>query len=515
MKKKRTILFGSFLALLILFAGALIWFRLSAPPGEEWISYGNEELIASIDRQLDGLDMERIMADKEALVLEQDVAALQQAAADGRLSYEELTAICLFRIKTLDQSRHGYNSVIEVAPDAIEQARSRDLERHKRQDAGQPLPPLLGIPVMLKDNINTAGIPTSAGAQAFAGFIPGEDAKLVSMLREQGAVILGKNNLSEFAYYVSSVMPSGYSGRKGQTVNPFRPLKISPSGSSSGSAVAVTAGLVPVSIGTETAGSIAGPAAANSVVGFKPTRGSISAEGVFPLIRAVDTPGPIAKTVGDAALAFSCLSGSPFPRELDPAALKGASIGLVSYEYNDSAMIQTLQSRLEEAGAQVFSVPLDQKDVQVQNIIRLTFKQDFEEFASRYGFPITRLEDLIEYNEKDADRRIKYGQDQLEDAALIQTPDPSQIQLSIHNAAHKLEEILSEYDLDAVVFLGTSASAAVSAAGFPELTVPLGMNAKGVPQGATFAAGYGEDWKLLNLGYAFEQSVRGRRAPGR
>lgn len=515
MKRKKYMIITILAALVLGLAGAAVWFLLSVPPGEEWISYGSEELIASIDLQLEGFDMDRLAADQTNFVQEQDVATLQQAVARGDLSYEELTAICLYRIKTLDQSRHGYNSVIGVAPDAIRQARDRDQTRKRMLDSGEAIPPLFGIPVMLKDNINTAGIPTSAGAVAFAGFIPDRDAELVRRLKEQGAVILGKNNLSEFAYFVSSVMPSGYSGRKGQTVNPFGPIKISPSGSSSGSAVAVTANLVPISIGTETAGSIAGPASANSVVGFKPTRGHISVEGIFPLIRAVDTPGPITKTVRDAALAYSCLSGEPAAGGLNASSLKGTKIGLVSYDYNDSAMVQQLKSSLEAAGAQVVFMPLNQEDVPVQSVIHLTFKQDFEDFAAKYGLPITRLEDLMAYNREDAKRRIKYGQDHLEAANAVQAPDASQIQESIRNAGNELNALLSEQGLDAIAFLNTSASTVVSAAGYPELTVPLGTNAKGVPQGATFAAGYGEDWKLLNLGFAFEQSVRGRMAPGR
>ena len=411
MKRKKYMIITILAALVLGLAGAAVWFLLSVPPGEEWISYGSEELIASIDLQLEGADVDRLAADQANFVQEKDVAALQQAVARGDLSYEELTAICLYRIKTLDQSRHGYNSVIGVAPDAIRQARDRDQTRKRMLDSGEAIPPLFGIPVMLKDNINTAGIPTSAGAVAFAGFIPDRDAELVRRLKEQGAVILGKNNLSEFAYFVSSVMPSGYSGRKGQTVNPFGPIKISPSGSSSGSAVAVTANLVPISIGTETAGSIAGPASANSVVGFKPTRGHISVEGIFPLIRAVDTPGPITKTVRDAALAYSCLSGEPAAGGLNASSLKGTKIGLVSYDYNDSAMVQQLKSSLEAAGAQVVFMPLNQEDVPVQSVIHLTFKQDFEDFAAKYGLPITRLEDLMAYNREDAKRRIKYGQD--------------------------------------------------------------------------------------------------------
>lgn len=513
MRKSTKIIFSCMAAVLLVLAGGIYRIRQSAPPGEEWIAYQNEELIASIDRQLKGIDAAALTADKESMVLEQDIKALQRAVERADLTYEELTAICLYRIKTLDQNHHGCNSVMEVAPDAMEQARARDKARIERLAAGGELGPLFGIPVMLKDNINTAGIPTSAGAAAFARFIPAEDAGVVRDLRDQGAVILGKNNLSEFSYYVSSVMPSGYSGKKGQTVNPFGPLKISPSGSSSGSAVAVTANLVPLSIGTETAGSIVGPACANSVVGFKPTRGRLSAAGIFPLIGAVDTPGPITKTVQDAAIAYGALSGEPVPQELDSLALKGAAVGIVVYDYNDRAMVQNLRSALEAADARVMDVSPDRSDIQVQNIIELTFKRDFEQFAQQNGLPINTLEELILYNREDIGRRARYGQDQLEAANAVQVPDDTQIQASIQNAREEMDALLSGHDLDAIVFLNTSVSDMVSAAGYPELAVPLGTDAKGVPQGAVFAAEHGEDIKLLNLGYSFEKAVRGRLTP--
>lgn len=506
MKKVRKFLIVGILVLISVIVGMIIWIKVAAPPVEEWISYENDKVIVSIDSQLDKIDIEKLVTDKEHFILNKNVEQLQQAVLSGKLTYEELTAIYLYRIKTLDQNYHGYNSVVEVSPDAIEQARDKDRTRMERLNAGleQPPYPLFGIPVMFKDNINTAGIPTSVGTVAFADFVPNEDAKLVRTLREQGAIILGKNNLSEFANYVSSIMPGGYSGRKGQTVNPYGPLKISPSGSSSGSAVAVTANLVPISIGTETAGSIIGPAAANSVVGFKPSRNSVSNEGIFPLIQEVDTPGPIAKSVIDAAIAYSALSGQALPQELSGASLKNTTIGIVAYEYNDTSTVKKLKSLLEAAGAKVVDVELDETDIQVQNIISFTFRRDFEEFTQHYGLPITKLEDLISFNKEDPKRRIKYGQDNLESAAS-ETTDSSLIEASILTARKKLSAILNDRGLDTIVFLNTTASSAISAAGYPELTIPFEINKNGVPTGATFAAGFGEDWKLLNLGLSFEQ----------
>lgn len=511
MLKRKNMIGGAVLLLLLLITGAYFYIKSAAPPGEEWIAYRNEELIAAIDRQLSDVEIDRLLAQKENAVVEKSVEELQRAVGRGELTYEEITAVFLSRIKTLDQSHHGYNSVMEIAPDAMEQARTRDRERAGYEGE---IPPLFGIPVLLKDNINTAGIPTSAGAVAFADFIPTQDAELVTALREKGAVILGKNNLAEFAYYVSSIMPNGYSGNKGQTVNPFGPLKISPSGSSSGSAVAVAANLAPISIGTETAGSIAGPAAANSVVGFKPSRGSVSGEGIFPLIQEVDTPGPLAKTVRDAALAYAALSGQTIPSELEASALEGAVIGLAVYDYGDEALRQSLKEKLEEAGARVTEVRINGEGVQVQNIIALTFKRDFEAFARQYGMPVGRLADLIAFNREDPKRRARYGQDLLEAAEAVNTPDEAQIKQSIEKAQNILDALFRQNGLDAVVSLNATASTEVSAAGCPQLTIPFGADAKGVPQGATFAAKSGKDQKLLHIGFAFEQAVQGRMIPG-
>lgn len=506
-KKRKYIISVVILSVLTCIIGVLLYIKSVVPPAEEWIAYHNEELITLIDYQLANVDINQILADKENAVVEKSIEELQQAVARGELTYEEITAICLSRIKSLDQNNHGYNSVIAIAPDAMEQARQRDLERVNAQ---KELSPLFGIPIMLKDNINTAGMHTSVGAVAFTEFIPEEDAKLVTELRAQGAVILGKNNLAEFAYFVSSVMPNGYSGEKGQTVNPFGPLKISPSGSSSGSAVAVTANLVPISIGTETAGSIVGPASANSVVGFKPTRGSVSSEGVFPLIREVDTPGPIAKTVQDTALAYAALSGKSSNEKLNEKALNGAVIGLAVYDYDNEALRQALQDKLEEVGAQVVQVRIDHRGVQIQNIIELTFKEDFETYTEQYKMPIKTLDDLIAFNREDLKRRARYGQDLIEAANEVEIVDRSQIQQSIQNARNILDALFLENNLDAIVFLGTAGSTEVSAAGYPELSIPFGLNDKGIPQGVTFAAKNGEDRKLLNIGYAFEQVAKGR-----
>ena len=511
MKRHYKIIIG---ALLLVAAGALgLWAYIKsvAPPGEEWLAYDNEQVLETIDRQLAGWDMAQL-AEKEAWVLEKSVAQLQQAVWQGDLTYEELSAVYLSRIKRLDQCEKGYNAVVTVAADALEQARACDWERQHMQDAGKGWQerPLLGMPMLWKDNINTQNLATSGGVEAFGEYVPASNAEVVRTLRQQGVVILGKANLSELAYFVSSVMPSGYSGRKGQTVNPFGPLKLSPSGSSSGSAVAVTANLAPLAMGTETAGSIAGPAAANSVVGFKPSRSKVSAEGIWPLVAAVDTAGPLSKTVADAALVYSALTGEALPA-WDEAKLEHAVLGLVSYAYNDPKELARLREQLESLGAQVVEVSIEQ-GAAVQNLIPLTFKRDFEAFAQAQQLPITDLAELIAYNEADARRRIRYGQDLLEQAQAA-SADEQPLKQEIALAKEQLNTLFAQEKLTAIVYLTTSASSVVAAAGCPQLTVPFGADQAGAPLGVTFAALSGQDAELLELGWAFEQAVQGRLQP--
>lgn len=178
--------------------------------------------------------------------------------------------------------------------------------------------------------------------------------------------------------------------------------------------------------------------------------------------------------------------------------------------YDDETLRQSLREKLEESGARVIEVQISGEGVQVQNIIELTFKQDFELFARQYGLPVNRLEDLIAFNREDIKRRARYGQDLLEAAEAVKTPDRGPIQTSIRNAQSTLDRLFLEHDLDALVFLGTAGSTEVSAAGYPQLTIPFGVDAKGIPRGVTFAARDGEDVKLLNIGYAFEQTAKGR-----
>lgn len=264
---------------------------------EEVIMYDND-VIKTIDAQLQNLPIEEIRK-KEKLIMEKSIEEIQESIKKGELTYTELTAFYMDRIRSYDKAKKGLNSVMEINPNAISEAKKLDSEKT------ESINPMYGIPVLVKDNINTKDMKTSAGTIALKDFQPSENAPVIESLIKNKAIILGKANLSELANFVDTKMPSGYSSKLGQTHNPFDPLMLTPSGSSSGSAVAVAANLSTVALGTETTGSIISPASINSIVGFKPSKGLISTEGVVPLSSTMDTVGPMTKTVKDAVAVFN------------------------------------------------------------------------------------------------------------------------------------------------------------------------------------------------------------------
>lgn len=264
---------------------------------QEPIQYGHAKTKALIRQQLQDIDRAEIHA-KAEVILGKNIVELQQAVAAQLLTYEQLVAFYLDRIERSIE----LNAVIEISPTIMAEA--------KKCDQNRPADPnlLYGMPLTLKDNIASVSMPFSVGTYYLRDFIPLKDAQLVTQLKEQGALILGKANLSELANYVSSAMPSGYSSKAGQTRNPFGPLTLTPYGSSSGSAAGVAAELSVASIGSETTGSIVAPAAIQSVVGFKPSQPAISAKGVFPLAKPLDVTGPLTKNVFDAAIIYNAMA---------------------------------------------------------------------------------------------------------------------------------------------------------------------------------------------------------------
>jgi amidase len=492
--------------------------------------------------------------------LSSSVAGLRQALSAGTLTSSALTRRCLDRIAERNPALHA---VITVSPDALDQAAKSD----EALAAGQSRGPLEGIPVLVKDNVQVAGMPTTAGSPALLSAQP-PDAFIVSRLREAGAVIIAKANLSEWANFRSTCSASGWSTVGGQTANPYA-LDRSPSGSSSGSAAGVSAGFAPLAIGTETDGSIVSPASVCGVVGIKPTAGLVSRTGIVPLSPVQDTAGPMATSVADAAALLSVLAGadprdpavdfperspdeSDYTRFLDPGALEGARIGVwhVSADAGAAtkAVLDAAVEQLRSLGAQVVD------PVELPNVDKIT---EPEFCALRYEFKFginaylryladydgtgsgTRLPgslaELIAFNERNADLVLaRFGQEIFESAEATSGDlnDPAYLEpraAATRLAVAALETPTLEHKLDAIVSLtsnpawltdyvlgdhsvfGSSQPAAVS--GWPGISVPFGQ-VSGLPVGLSFTGPRWSEPKLIALAYAFEQATRGRRVPG-
>ena len=479
------------------------------------------------------------------------VRGLQQALGSGALTSARLTTFYTDRIRRLDPEVH---SVITVSPDAAREAEASDAARA----AGRPRGPLEGIPVLVKDNIQTAGMPTTAGSPALAG-AGSADAFCVGQLRQAGAVILGKANLSEWANFRSTHSTSGWSTLGGQAVNPRGPGR-NPSGSSSGSGAAVAAGLAPLAVGTETDGSIVCPASACGIVGIKPTVGLVSRSGIVPVSPAQDTAGPMAGSVADAAaLLYALAAADPddpasasvsqlsgdYTACLDEAALDGARIGVwrAGSERAGAATLAVLDaavSRLRQAGATVLDpVELPGAD-QINGPEFTALMHEFKHAVNDYlaalpGDHPATLADVIAYNSRHADTVLaRFGQEIFEIAETLSgnPADPELVATRAEAgrlARAALDTPLAEGRLDAVIALTanpasltdyvlgdhdvfhTSSPAAV--AGYPTVTVPAGLvavpggNGAALPVGLSFIGPAWTEPRLIALAHAFERSV--------
>ncbi|MCC3767509.1 amidase [Streptomyces sp. UNOC14_S4] len=463
------------------------------------------------------------------------IPELQARMADGSLTSSALTRAYLRRIKAVDPK---VNAVLHTDPTALRQAAASDA-RHRR---GRARGPLDGIPVLLKDNVNTRDIPTTAGSLALAGSPPRTDAALVTRLREAGAVILGKTNLSEWANFRSTKPTSGWSAVGGQTRNPYV-LDRNPCGSSAGSAAAIAASLAQVAIGTETDGSIVCPAGMNGVAGHKPSLGLVSGEGVVPISAEQDTAGPMARHVVDAALTLGVLSGGVTAHPALPAALldtglRGKRIGLwrlPSLGPEVDAVMTRTAAGLRAAGAEVVEValPYQQRLAELEFPALLSeFHRDIDAYLATRGGP-RDLAALIEFNRTHpAERTCFAGQELFEQAlAAPPTTDPAYraMRAELKSLSRRsIDETMAAHRLDAIAaptnppawttdcargdndVIPSSTPAAV--AGYPSLSVPAGF-VNELPVGLLLMAGDRQDARLLSLGAAVEHRLNARRSP--
>jgi amidase len=482
------------------------------------------------------------------------IAELQSGMASGRFTARSITEKYLTRIEQIDRQGPAVNSVIEVNPEALAIAESLDRERKGKRVRG----PLHGVPVLIKDNIDTADkMQTTAGSLALLGSKPKQDSFVAQKLGEAGAVILGKTNLSEWANIRSSHSSSGWSARGGQTRNPYV-LDRNPCGSSSGSGAAVAANLCAVAVGTETDGSVVCPSSANGLVGIKPTLGLISRAGVIPIAHSQDTPGPMARTVRDAAILLSAMAGvdardsataagagkvsADYTSFLNPHGLRGARLGVARkyFGFNDDVdkLMNDTLGLLKREGAEIVDpadLPSHGKfDATEFTVLLYELKTDLNAYlAARPGAPAS-LKDIIDFNENNRAKEMPYfGQDVFIKAQAkgpLSEKEYTDALVANHRLARAegIDAVMDQFHLDAVVApsgapawltdlvdgdhdLGESSNAA-AVAGYANITVPAGF-ISGLPVGVSF---FGRAWSeplLLGIAYSFEQASKARRPP--
>lgn len=487
---------------------------------------------------------------------ETTILQLQLDLQSGKYTSEKLVSLYLERIQKLDKNGPKLNSIIELNPDALIIARELDKERK----SGKVRSSLHGIPLLIKDNIDTADkMSTSAGSLALAESHPKQDAFIAARLRDAGAVILGKTNLSEWANFRSNRSSSGWSGRGGQTLNPYE-LDRNPCGSSSGSGVAVSANLCVAAIGTETDGSVVCPSSTNGIVGIKPTVGLLSRSGIIPISHSQDTAGPMARTVSDAAVMLGLMTGkdpadaatssasekepADYSKFLDAEGLKGARIGVARNFFGFNDMVDQVMEEaikaMRDKGAEIIDPANIETVKEIEKIefdvLLFEFKDDLNRYLSNLPAPVAtrNLSDLIAFNMTNKDKELPWFGQELFLLADKKGPLTDKVYLKeladLKRFAGKegIDATLEKNKLDAIIaptggpawttdwvngdhFSGGSSSPA-ACAGYPSITVPAGF-IFGLPVGITFMGTAWSEPLLIKIAYAFEQATRHRKAP--
>jgi amidase len=499
---------------------------------------------------------EAMATPKDFELEEVTITELQSGMQSGKYTARSLVKKYLDRIDDLDKNGPALNSIIELNPDALAIAEKLDDDRK----AGRVRGPLHGIPLLIKDNIDTADrMMTTAGSLALVGSKPAQDAFVARKLRDAGAVILGKTNLSEWANFRSSHSSSGWSGRGGQTHNAYA-LERNPCGSSSGSGVAPAANLCAAAIGTETDGSVVCPSSANSLVGIKPTVGLVSRSGIIPISHSQDTAGPMARTVSDAAILLGALTGvdpsdavtrgsagksfTDYTQFLNRNGLRGARLGIARKYFGFSDRVDKLMNDripdLNKLGAVIIDpadIPTSGKvDDSELEVLLYEFKADLNAYLGRLGTSsqVHSLKEVIDFNEKNRDREMPYFGQDLFIKAEAKGPLTEKKYLQALQKNHLLSRaqgidfIMRKHRLDALIaptggpawptdwingdhFTGGYSSAS-AVAGYPHITVPAGY-VFGLPVGISFFGAAWSEPKLIKYAYAFEQATKARQTP--
>lgn len=468
-------------------------------------------------------------------VLDQDIPTLHKNIQNNKLSYELLTKFYLYRIRKFDRENElSLNSVITINSNAIKQARAKD-EKLRYMDIREEVFnfSVFGMPILLKDNINVSGMPTTAGSVALKDNLT-EDAFIVKQLKANDAIILGKTNLSEWAYFFCGDCPSGYSAIGGQTLNPYGRKIIDTGGSSSGSGVAVAANFCAAAIGSETSGSILSPASQNSTVGLKPTIGLVSRSGIVPISSTLDTAGPITKNVMDNAIVLDALFGedrsdsksvynlweSPFyQKELHEATVKGKRFGALKGLMEDELYANAI-AVLKAQGAEI--IEIEAAEIGLPGFLRLLnldMKTDLVSYLNAYGnsnLGYTSIEDIMDFNRKDSLNVMPYGQklfQGISDDSATEEEFAKIKSVLKTNGKRFFDEPMTTHNLDGILSINNYHAGFAAVAEYPALTVPMGYAENGAPKGLTFISSRLSEKQLLEWAYVYEQASKMRKAP--
>ena len=479
---------------------------------------------------------------------------LQQKMQSGQYTSVDITNKYLKRIAEIDKGGPKLNALIELNPDALAIAAGLDKERK----IGKLRGPLHGIPILIKDNIDTGDqMMTTAGSLALLGNKASQDAFIVKKLREAGAVLLGKTNLSEFANFRSEQSTSGWSGRGGQTKCPYV-LDRNPSGSSSGSGCAVASNLCVIAIGTETDGSVVSPASVNGIVGIKPTVGLWSRSGIIPISKTQDTAGPMARTVKDAAILLSALTGidardhatlqstgkikADYTQFLDGDSLRGKKIGIEKSFLKGNKAITALYknaiSLIKEKGAEIIEIDLvkllDDPGHAEFKVLEYEFKDGLNKYLATANAKVKTLGEVIAFNKQNEDKSMPYfKQETLESSDAMSGLDDKNyldaLEKSFNGARKIIDDLIKQFQLDAIAGVtnglaccidlangdydtGFSFSTPAARAGYPHITVPMGF-VNELPVGVSFFGSAYTEAELISIAYCFEQATNSRKPP--
>ena len=471
---------------------------------------------------------EKEYKDLKPLIIEQDIPSIQNSIKEGKLSYEKLTLFYLYRIREFESdSTKSLHAIISLNPSVLEEARARDINRDENDFLiGMSV---YGMPILLKDNINTEGMPTTAGAIALYENKNTDDAFIVKRLKASGALILGKTNLSEWAYYFCGGCPVGYSAVGGQTLNPYGRATFESGGSSSGSGATVAANYAVASIGTETSGSITSPSSQNSIVGLKPTIGMLSRSGIVPISTTLDTPGPMTKNIIDNYIVLTAMSGydasdsKSFEFEDQDFGdiedtFKGRRFGVFK-DYLQDSIYRFNINKIKEAGAEIIEISPNLTDLPgFLSVLNIEMKHDLPNYLSNYAdknVKVISIEDVINFNNVDTVVRAPYGQLRFKNigkdtVTLVQLET---IKKTLMTNARNYFQALDLMSLDAILSINNSHAGYSAVAEYPNLTVPMGYKSTGEPVNLTFIGKPKEEGKLLLLGYIFEQLTKHRKLP--